>query len=176
MLKITLEDTELWDEASHKFVYIKGGTYTFNHSLRTIAKWESITLKPFLKEGTKPSADEMLLYFQIMCDNELDVTLLSKEQVTMIEEYIANPHTATKLSKPKDASSRKSIISAEVIYASMVEARIPFECQDWHINNLLTLIGVLDARANPKKMSRRETYRNNDKLNESRKKTYGTRG
>lgn len=176
MLKITLKDTELWDEASHEFVYIKGGTYTFNHSLRTIAKWESITLKPFLKEGTKPSADEMLLYFQIMCDNELDVTLLSKEQIIMIEEYIANPHTATKLSKPRDASSRKSIISAEVIYASMVEARIPFECQDWHINNLLTLIGVLDARANPKKMSRRETYRNNDKLNESRKKTYGTRG
>lgn len=176
MLKITLEDTELWDEASQKFVYIKGGTYTFNHSLRTIAKWESITLKPFLKEDMQPSADEMQLYFQIMCDDQLDVTLLSKEQIAMIEGYIADPHTATKLSKPKDSSSRKTVVSAEVIYASMVEARIPFECQDWHINNLLTLIGVLDARANPKKMSRREVYRNNDKLNESRKKAYGTRG
>ena len=67
-------------------------------------------------------------------------------------------------------------MTSEVIYAVMVETGIPFECQDWHINRLLMLLNVLDLRANPKKMSRNEIYKQNTDLNEQRKARYNTKG
>ena len=60
----------------------------------------------------------------------------------------------------------------------MISYNIPFECEKWHINRLMTLIQVCSIKNNPnkKKMSTSEVYRSNAALNAARKKKYKTKG
>ena len=46
-------------------------------------------------------------------------------------------------------------MSSEMIYYYMVASQIPFECQKWHLNRLLTLIRICGLKnQDPKKMSK----------------------
>ena len=104
---------------------------------------------------------------------------LSDENLKRIEEYWADPYTATTFSDSKDdKKGDKNVLTAEVIYYQMIAFNIPFECQRWHISRLQTLIRVC-SRMNSndkKKMSLSEISRTYDDLNERRKKALGTKG
>ena len=70
-------------------------------------------------------------------------------------------------------------ITSELIYYWMVAMNIPFECQKWHLNRLLTLIRICEIKNNPKgqpKMSANEIRQYNDKLNEERRRRYNSKG
>ena len=83
--------------------------------------------------------------------------------------------SATRIT-PTDGGKGK-VITAEVIYAWMAGANIPFECDTWNLKKLLLLLNVVSAQQNPpKKKSYDETIRDYKSLNEKRKAEMNTRG
>jgi hypothetical protein len=102
---------------------------------------------------------------------------MNRETVKQISDYIADPMTATTITKRNQRPSRE-ILTSEVIYYWMVNFGIPFDpCQKWHLNRLLTLIEVAAAKeSGEKKMPRREMLQQRALLNAQRKAKYNTKG
>ena len=68
-------------------------------------------------------------------------------------------------------------VTSEVIYFAMIQHGIPFECQKWHINRLLKLIAVCNEYRAPKeKRSQAEILSDMERMNNERKRKWGTRG
>ena len=179
MLEITVPGIELYDENTNEFIYYSDEKIQLEHSLVSISKWEANWCKPFLN-GRDKSPDEILDYIKCMTITE-GVTddlysRLTQENFTAINEYLERPMTATTFSNEHGKPNRE-IITSEVIYYWMVSFNIPFECQYWHLNRLLTLIKVCNVKNNPpKKMSKSEILSRNKALNEARRKQLNTRG
>lgn len=75
-----------------------------------------------------------------------------------IIRYIDDPMTATTISNMppgKKGQSHIQVVTSEVIYYWMSALHIPFECEKWHLNRLMTLIKIASIEQEPpKKMSR----------------------
>ena len=85
--------------------------------------------------------------------------------------------TATTVRERKSTKINNEIVTSELIYHWMIELQIPFECQKWHLNRLVTLIKVRGVKtAKPKKMSKGEIMRKNAELNAARRKKLNSRG
>ena len=179
MLEITIPGIELYDENANEFIYYKDEMLQLEHSLVSISKWEANWCKPFLSSANKTN-DEILDYIKCMTLNSnVDANLysrLTQENLTEINEYLGRPMTATTFSNENGKGNRE-IITSEIIYYWMVSFNIPFECQYWHLNRLLTLIKVCNVKNNPpKKMSKNEILSRNKALNEARRKQFNTKG
>lgn len=165
---------DLWDSNRCEFVSFKGETMYLEHSLISLSKWEAKYKRPFFTEDTtdKTSA-EILDYIRFMTINRVDercYMYLTQKDIDKIVEYISDAQTATTFTEaPGSHRSSSKVVTNEVIYAKMVEHGIPFECQKWHLNKLITLIRVLDIRSGgEKKMSRAEAGVYQRQLNEAR--------
>ena len=94
-----------------------------------------------------------------------------------IKEYIDDKMTATRFSNDKNGKGSSEQVTSEVIYYWMITQNIPFECEKWHLNRLLTLIKVCDVKNKPpKKMGNKEIMRCNSSLNNARRKQLNTKG
>ena len=182
MIRILLPEKELYDEVNNKFVYLPSRELILEHSLVSISKWESKWHKSFLNTDDK-SFDEVMDYIKCMCVEELedenDLYRLSEENVSDINAYIQDSMTATTFSDFSDNKNTKSreIITSEIIYYWMIANNIPFECQYWHLNKLLTLIKVCSIKNSPeKKMSTSEIISRNKALNAARRKKMNSKG
>lgn len=182
MLDITIPATEAWDEANQEFVYTKEQTLRLEHSLVSLSKWESKWCKPFLTKKEK-SSEETLDYIKCMTlTKNVDPNVyncLTNFNISQINEYIDAPMTATYFLEDRESKGKlnREQITAELIYYWMIALNIPFECQKWHLNRLLTLIRVCNIKSQPpKKRSRNEIMRQNAALNAARKKQLKTRG
>lgn len=181
MLKIEIPDRMLWDEANEEFIKVKGATLVLEHSLVSVSKWEMKWKKPFL--GTKRTREETIDYIRCMTisqnvDPEI-YKFIDGNTISQVSDYINDSMTATwfndQKGKPVPHSSQK--ITNEIIYYWMVSLGIPFECQKWHLNRLLTLIRVCEVKNSPsKKMSKKGILSQNAALNAQRRKARGTRG
>ena len=181
MLCITVPPIEKWDEQKEEFVVVeKAQQLCMEHSLVSLSKWESKWCKPFLSTKDK-STEEILDYIKCMTinrdPNDRVFDRLSRANVEQITDYIKAPMTATRFSQDRNAKTNKEVITSELIYYWMVALNIPFECQKWHINRLLTLIRVCNIKNQPpKKMSKRDIMSRNAALNAARRQQLNTRG
>lgn len=180
MLQITIPAVEQWDERKQEFVTTKEQTLQLEHSLVSISKWESKWCKAFLTKQEK-TIEETLDYIKCMTitqnvDPEV-YNYLTNENIEEINKYIEAPMTATYFSDDKTAKPSREQITAELIYYWMIALNIPFECQKWHLNRLLTLIRVCNIKNQPpKKRSRKEIMSRNAALNAARRKQLNTKG
>jgi len=180
MLQITIPGIELWDESREIFTQTKEQTLQLEHSLVSLSKWESKWGKAFLSKQEK-TYEETIDYIKCMTITQnVDPNVynhLSKSIIDKITEYIEAPMTATYFSKEQSSGNSREQVTSELIYYWMIALNIPFECQKWHLNRLLTLIRVCNIKNQPpKKMSKRAIMSRNAALNAARRKQLNTRG
>ena len=181
MLQIKIPvSPEGWDEEKQEFIEPKTQILQLEHSLVSLSKWESKWCKSFLSNNTKTN-EETLDYIRCMTLTQNvnpDVyNRLTSENIAQINEYIGAPMTATYFSEDKNGKKNREVITSELIYYWMIAANIPFECQKWHLNRLLTLIRVCSIKNSPpKKRNRRELMSRNAALNAARRQQYNSKG
>lgn len=182
MLRIILEEAEYFDESESRFIDVPALELRLEHSLVSLSKWESEHEKPFLAQEDR-TLEETLSYIHAMCLDDISfetLNRLNQSQMDEIGSYINSKRTATWFNEPpekKGKSSRGPVVTSELIYHWMINFQIPFECQHWHLNRLLTLIRVCNVKSQgPKKMNKREIMARNKALNEQRKAQFNTTG
>ena len=181
MLTITVPiSPEGWDEKKREFVKPKSQTLQLEHSLVSLSKWESKWQKPFYSKKDM-SNEEALDYIKCMTlTKNVDPDVynhLTQENIKTILDYIGNPMTATTFGKETNSGNNREVITSELIYYWMIASNIPFECQKWHLNRLITLIRVCSVKnAPPKKRSKRDIMSRNAALNAARRKQFNSNG
>lgn len=178
-ISITLPGIESWDEAKEEFVNSPETVLVLEHSLVSLSKWESIFHKPFLGPGEK-TTEETYAYIHAMCLNENvpgEVLFrLTNDNIAEINAYVESPQTATTFRDLPGRPSRE-IITNEIIRHWMIAFQIPLDYETRHLNQLFTLIKVVNEKNRPaKKMSRNDLAQRNRELNAARQKQYGTTG
>lgn len=171
---------ERWDEEKEEFIKPKTTMLQLEHSLISLSKWEATWCKPFLSQKER-SAEEILDYIKCMTItpnvNPEIYACLTEQNIDEIVKYISAPMTATTVKDSKNSKISNEIVTSELIYNWMIELQIPFECQKWHLNRLITLIKVRAAKTNPpKRMSKGEIMRRNTELNALRRKQMNSKG
>ena len=180
MLIITIPENEIYDEYRNKFVHVKEHTLRLEHSLISLSKWESKWNKAFLTKQEK-TLEETIDYIRCMTltqNVQPEVYYcLTADNIADVNNYISLPMTATVFSNNGKTGTNREIVTSELIYYWMITLNIPFECQKWHLNRLLTLVQVCNVKNTPpKKMSKKELANRNRALNEARRRQLNTRG
>ena len=182
MLKLIIPASEDWDPVAGEFITHKEVTLSLEHSLVSLSKWEMVHEKPFLEEVAKGvQLEELRDYVRCMTISQnVDPSVyqrLTAKDLQRITKYIEAPMTATTFSDMRPGGSKKEIMTAELFYYYMTALNIPFECQKWHLNRLLTLIRVCAIKNAPdEKMSAAENRKWRSQLNAARRGKHKTKG
>lgn len=160
MLEIAIPGgQEYWDEDNNRFVSLeKGVTLRLEHSLLSLSKWEAKWHIPFV-DNKNLTFDQTLDYIRCMSvDSKVDQNafmFLTLKDIQKIKDYIDDPMTATTFSyfgtkKPRGKIGNERITS-EILYYWMAASQIPFSCEKWHLNRLITLVRVCSEKNDPKR-------------------------
>lgn len=177
MLKIIVPGSEQYDPVQNLFYTTKDTALTLEHSLVAISKWESKWKKPFVSNQAGFTREQLKDYIKCMTITQnvdpLVYTALTEENYKEILSYMEDPMTATTINDknmPKKGPGSNRAITSELVYYWMTALNIPFECQKWHFNRLMTLIRVASIEQQPpKKMSKRDVMAQNKSLNAARR-------
>ena len=188
MLEIVIPEQhyEPFDEVNMQFlpkVDIKETKIQLEHSLISLRKWEEKWHIPFLEKEDK-TYDELTDYVRCMTlTHGVESTVyryIPNDVLGKIVEYIKNPMTATWFNDKGlvgAQTSKKQIITAEIIYYWMISLNVPMECQKWHLNQLLTLIKVVSIKnGKPAKVDPKQAARERAALNKLRREKYNSKG
>lgn len=178
---------ELFDEKKEEFlpiVDIKETKIQLEHSLISLKKWEQKWHKPFLSKSDKLTYEELSDYIRCMTLNHgVDPEVynwIPEEVINLIVEYIKDPMTATWFREDKLVGAQKNsreVITAEIIYYWMITLNIPVEFQKWHLNQLLTLIKVVNIKnQKPTKRDPKEVAKERAALNAKRRAELKSKG
>lgn len=179
MLTIRVPGKEYFNDTTSEFITVPERVLHLEHSLVSVSKWESRWHKPFLSDESM-TPEQSLDYIRCMSLDD-DVPALVYRGITQaimrqVESYIQDPMTGTVL--PDSPGTNDSMaVTAERIYSRMIAYKIPFTCENWHLNRLLMLMRVCAAEQTPPKpMSKQEIFAENQRLNAKRKKELGSNG
>lgn len=180
MLTITVPGNEFFNEETEEFVSFGDVRLSFEHSLSSLSKWETIWEKAFLGNEAK-TTEEVTSYIKCMCltpdVSEEVFSRMTDQNLKEINVYINRKMTATWFQKPANTRTSREVTTAELIYYWMFALDIPMKCEDWHLSRLFTLIEVVNVKRSPaKKRPPGESADQRRALNESRKKQFGTTG
>lgn len=181
MISVDIPERDYYDESTNTFVMIPARTINLEHSLVAISNWESKWMKPFLNDKPK-TTEETYDYIQCMVVGEpcdlLTIQSITSFDLDRITAYIQSPRTATTITQRGPAKPNREVKTSELIYYWMIAFNIPFECQYWHLNRLLTLVNICNIKndTSNKKVNPKDTLRRNAELNAARKKALNTSG
>jgi hypothetical protein len=180
MLTLHVSGIDSFNEDTQEFTKQGGTLLELEHSLVSLSKWESIYEKPFLGREAK-TPEEIIAYVKCMTlADDIAPEIFNKltiENFDEVAEYIDAKMTATWFSDQPGTPQSREVITSELIYYWMTVFNIPFECENWHLNRLFTLIRICNIKqAKPQKMSRAEIAQRNRELNAQRKAQLGTSG
>lgn len=174
MLTLKVAEEEFWDNDAREFYTVDAKEFHFEHSLASISKWEMKWHIPYLEDNNK-TEEQSTDYIRCMCFEEIDdlyLAIICAKYMKQIRDYINDPMTATWFKdKRMPSCNRNNITTNELIYHMMTVNSIPFECENWHFNRLMTLIRVCNEQnGEHKPMSKREILEHNKYLNAMRRK------
>lgn len=182
MLKIIVGERELFDEETSTFTTSEDVVeLILEHSLVSVSKWESKFKKPFLA-ATEKTVEETMAYIEAMIIHPVNypkdiLTKLVAADVAKINAYIESTESATTFPNQPTSKGRVETITSELVYYWMVTFNIPFECEKWHLNRLLTLIRICVIKnSKPKKMGRNEMVQQQRQLNMQRRAQLNSSG
>lgn len=179
-LKLKTRDYKAWDVKNEEFIDVEGQEFELEHSLFAISKWEAKHHNRFFGSHKK-TPEETLSYIQCMIITpNIDpnvVHAMTQDQIQQIADYMTDPMTGTTFSNGSGGRHQQKSgeeLSSELIYYYMSQAQIPFECDKWHINRLMTLLRVAAEKSQPtKKMPRGEQLKQQRALNRARHAKHG---
>jgi hypothetical protein len=150
------------------------------HSLVSLSKWEAIHEKAFFNKNGM-NEEETLSYIRQMLKTKNPpedwLEQLQPSHYRAITDYINSKQTATWFREDQNAKTSTEVVTAELIYYWMINFNIPFMCENWHVNRLMTLIKVCSLKqAKPRKMSRAAQMEEYRRLNAQRKAQLGSTG
>ena len=189
-LTFTIPAQQLFDDETNKFFWTKETTVTICHSLRSIHQWESKWEQSFFTmdgrlsfmDPTKPDpkgVEKFVDYVRCMSltPNVPDdiFNYLSEDNVNAIFAYIEKKMTATTFGKsaPKKKKPKKKRMTCEEIYAAMFLNGVPLELENWHFNQLMTVIDVMGEKSSP---SGKMTPQDRASLNAARRAKHHSKG
>lgn len=180
MITVNIPETELYDEKTNTFFTVPKKTIRLEHSLIAVSLWESKWKRCFTQ---KPPAtpDEIVDYIRCMCldknVDEIAFRAIQVEDYKRVLDYIADPMTATTITDRSHGRTNHESMTSEVIYFYMTAFNIPFSCEKWHLNRLLTLIKVCSIKnGGDQKMGRNDIMSQNKALNAARRAKMHSRG
>lgn len=180
MLRIEIGGTEYYDERENCIITIPPKVACLEHSLRSIAKWESKWNIPFLsnKEKTREQSIDYIRCMETTGRTDLSfINFITPEQTKQVSDYINASMTATTINHRGPKKQSREIVTAEIVYFWMIQYGIPHEYDKWHFNRLLTLIEVCSIKSGPQqKMGHKEQMAQQRALNDARRAQYKTRG
>lgn len=154
---------------------------SFEHSLLSISKWESLHEKPFY--GREPKTqEETESYLRCMILNEDPpvnfFSRLERPQFERLSDYINAKQSATTFGIETEKKGQQEVITSELIYYWLTQFRIPFQpTETWHINRLMTLVKIAGIKqSKPKKMNKQQIAEQYRQLNEQRRRESGSAG
>jgi hypothetical protein len=181
MLELTFKTEEGFDASNKTFVPGREVTLKLQHSLVSLAKWESKWCKPFLGKDKNRKLEETMDYIRCMTITQnVDPSVyhnLPDDILKKVNNYIEAPMTGATIQSNRRTSPNREIITADIVYYWMVSLNIPMECQKWHLNRLLMLIRICNIKASKDNtMSKRDTMKSNQAQNAARRRESGSKG
>ena len=184
MFPLDIPEREFFDDKKQEFIYVKPMRIYLEHSLLSISKGEAKWKTPFLtkQEFTYKESIEYIKCMTVTsCVPENAYLAISQADIRAVWKYIDDEMTATWFNDQKEgmpkSKRRSQAVTSELVYYWMVSYGIPFTCEKWHFNRLLTLIRICDIKNTPsKKMKNKDILAQNRALNAERRKRLGTKG
>lgn len=178
MFTIKIPPLETFNNETGEFSYYNEDEFTVEHTLRTIAAYEAATGKPYYDtKSDKDNLFEYLPYMIVKPPKDLkSLDRIPQNELQKLVQWMTSSQTATWFTDFRTNNNglggppSNDTITAEIIYYWMTEYNIPFECDKWHINRLMTLIEVCARKkAPPQKMSKEETMQLHAQVNAQRR-------
>lgn len=189
MITLHFDGFEIWYDEKEEFGYYPPIDVDMEHSLAAIAGWEGRWKKPYMSALPmyEKTPEEFMDYICRMAINkpkdfDLYVARMSSKELLRLKEYLEDTHSAARFSNKPGRPKRSGLsrtgedTTAETIYYQMIQLGIPFECENWNVNRLLSLINYCALKETKgEKMSRKDIIQRNAALNEMRKARRGAR-